>query len=172
MHLKSFIKLLTPSLKGFLWFYVKNLFYCQKATRKQKINYLFGRLDKFSREQLSSVLLFIKSSAPSYFLDNSVSTLLYILIFNLLMEQGVNEPWEMTKYNIIFPTGSNIPVVSMLLWEIKILKEIEITFPSVSLLCLHLKTISQRYFLSFVHPEVTTWGVLQKNFSEIFLSIL
>ena len=64
-------------------------------------------------------------------------------------------------YNVIFPIAYNFPFVSTLLWEIKIVFwETEITFPNVSILCLHLKTVSQRYFLSFVHPEAATGGVL------------
>ena len=65
-------------------------------------------------------------------------------------------------YNVIFPIASNSPIVSTLLWEIKIVFwETEITFPNVSILCLHLKTVSQRYFLSFVHSEAPTGGVLK-----------
>ena len=63
---------------------------------------------------------------------------------------------------VIFPIASNSPIVSTLLWEIKIVFwETEITFPNVSILCLHLKTVSQRYFLSFVHSEAPTGGVLK-----------
>ena len=64
-------------------------------------------------------------------------------------------------YNVIFQIASNFPVVSTLLWEIKIVFwETEITFPNVSILCLHLKIVSQRYFVSFVHTEAATGGVL------------
>ena len=64
-------------------------------------------------------------------------------------------------YNVIFPIASNFPIVSTLLWEIKIVFwETKITVPNVSILCLHLKTVSQHYFLSFVHPEAATGSVL------------
>ena len=56
-------------------------------------------------------------------------------------------------YNFILPIGSNFPIVSTLLWEIKILFwETKIIFPNVYLLCLHLKPVSQCYFTLFLHP--------------------
>ena len=55
--------------------------------------------------------------------------------------------------NVIFPIGSNFPIVSTLLWGIKILlSDTEVFFPNVSLSCLHLKAVFQHYFMSFVHP--------------------
>ena len=73
-------------------------------------------------------------------------------------------------YNVIFPIVSNFPIVSTLLWEFKIVFwETEITFPNVSVLCLHLKTVSQRYFLSFVHPEAATGGVLKEPVLRYFV---
>ena len=49
-------------------------------------------------------------------------------------------------YNVIFPIGSNFPIVPTLLWKIKTLFwDTEIIFPNLSLSCLHLKAVSQRY---------------------------
>ena len=72
-------------------------------------------------------------------------------------------------YNVIFPIASNFPVVSTVLWEIKkVFWETEITFPNVSVLCLHLKAVFQCYFLSFVHLEAATRGVLKEPVLRYF----
>ena len=69
-------------------------------------------------------------------------------------------------YNIIFSTGPNFPILSTLPWEIKIPFWVtESTFPNVSLLCLHLKTVSQHYFISLVHPMLSK--ALQLSFHEL-----
>ena len=67
--------------------------------------------------------------------------------------EGLNLPWEMT-HNIL-PNGSNFPITctctTLRGWN-NIFWKIEITLPNGSWCAWMLKTISQCYFISFVHP--------------------
>ena len=88
MRQKSFMnrKLITlrEALKVFYTFMSRNYFTAKKLTTKHR-KIITSLADKFSWEHISSILLFMKYSASSYFLDTLLSTVLYVLIFMLFM---------------------------------------------------------------------------------------
>ena len=79
MRQKSFMnrKLITlrEALKVFHTFTSRNYFTAEKLTTKHR-KIITSLADKFSWEHISSILLFMKYSASSYFLDTLLSTFL------------------------------------------------------------------------------------------------